>query len=117
MSAALNPKHLIRAGAAILFAWLLVSAVMLVAFQGYLPRRFGMPTFMATSACVFPYEASSLSETTRMVLTIGHWTLSIVVFTFAGSRLRWQWAFVAALLSVALLAILARVVLHLLGLL
>ncbi|NOS72002.1 MAG: hypothetical protein HOP33_19000 [Verrucomicrobia bacterium] len=116
MSASFQTKHLIRAGVAILSAWLVVFAVMFVAFYDYLPRKTGTAVFLASSSCVFPYETFILSESTKMVLTIAHWTLSIVAFTIAGSRLPMRWALGVALLSIPLLAVLGRAVLHVIGL-
>jgi hypothetical protein len=115
MSATFQITHLIRAGIAILVAWSLVFAVMFGAFYGYLPRQIETSVFLFSSGCVFPYEPSALSETAKMVLTISHWVLSILVFTFAGRRLPARWVFVIALITVPLLAMLSRAVVHLIG--
>jgi hypothetical protein len=115
MSATIEAKPLIRAGIAILGAWLLTIAVMLVAFYDYLPRQAGMTVFRFSASCVFPYDHFTLSENTKTVLTITHWTASITLFTFFGRHLPARWAFAVALLIIPLLAFVGLGALRVIG--
>jgi len=115
MSASIEAKHLIRAGIAILCAWLLAYAVMLFAFYDYLPRRAGMPLFLFSASCIFPYDHFILSEIAKSVLTFTHFMISIVLFTFFGRRLPARWALPVALLTIPVLAFIGSGTLRLIG--
>ena len=108
-------KQLIQAGMAIIFAWLVVFAVMIVAFYGYLPQRVGMGVFRFSAACVFPYSGFIISESAESILTMSHWMLSIVLFTLFGSRLPTRSVFVVALATIPLAAFLGSTALRLIG--
>jgi hypothetical protein len=108
-------KHLIRAGLAITLAWFVTFAVMFIAFYGHLPKAAGMTVFLFSASCVFPYNTFILPERAKEILTISHWVLSILLFTFSGKRLRLGWAFLAAIVVIPLLALFARVALQLIG--
>jgi hypothetical protein len=114
MNVSLQTKHMIRAGGIFFLGWLVVFAVMFVAFYGFLPRGIDVPVFRYAAACVFPYERSGLSDTVTGILTASHWVLSIPLFAFLGYRLPARWAFVASLLTISLLALLVRSLFHLL---
>ena len=93
--------------------WLAIVAVPMAEVSGYFDCQILRNRFVGSLVIAFfPFITSVFEESTQILLTILHWTLTCIAFCFIARRLPSGLAFIAGLLAVPMFGGLVYAVLH-----